>query len=235
MKQKFSLQFTWLQWVVHFLSWVPLVILVWDYFNNNLGFYPAQQVTFRTGKLALIFLVLSLSCTPFYTLSGYGPLVKIRRPLGLYAFMYASLHVWSFVGLDYGYNWPELLGYLIEKRYILAGLAAFILLIPLAFTSYQWWMNKLGKNWKRLHRLVYPAVAFAILHYAWVVKGNVFTLSGDILQPLLFGLFAGMLLILRVPPIRKRIIQLRRKYLKKQRTIIIPARKDDKKTGEASG
>jgi methionine sulfoxide reductase heme-binding subunit len=207
---------------MHILSWIPLLVLLWDYFGDNLGYYPAQQVTFRTGKLALIFLMLSLACTPLYTLSKYSPVIKLRRPLGLYAFLYASIHLLSFSGLDYQFNWAELLPYILEKRYIFVGLITFILLFLLAITSFKWWMIRLGKNWKRLHRLVYIAAPLAILHFALVVKGNLINLSGDIIQPLLFSILAAVLLILRIPPVKKAMIAQRNRYLPNRKIVINP-------------
>lgn len=215
-----NFQFTKLQAAAHLLSWVPLAVLVFNYFTDNLGFYPAQEVTARTGKLAIIFLMLSFSCTPLYTLTGYAPVIKLRRPLGLYAFMYALFHVISFTGLDYSFNWPELIRYAVEKRYIIAGLASFTILLLLAITSSKKWMARLGKNWKRLHNLVYIAAPLAVLHFAWVVKGNLFTLSGDIIQPFLFAVLTLFLLALRVPAIKKRIINAR-KARKPVRKIVI--------------
>jgi len=215
-----NFKFTRLQLTAHILAWVPLLVLFWDYFGDNLGFYPAQEVTARTGKLALIFLMLSLSCTPLYTLTKYSPVIKLRRPLGLYAFLYTSIHLLSFAGLDYQFNWVELLPYLLEKRYIFVGMVTFILLFLLAVTSFKWWMVKLGKNWKRLHRLVYIAAPLAILHFAWVVKGNLFGLSGDIIQPLLFSLLAALLLIMRIPPVKKAIIAQRNRYLPSKKIVI---------------
>jgi len=217
-KRKYK--FTKLQLFVHLLSWIPLVVLLWDYFGDNLGFYPAQEVTARTGKLALIFLMLSLSITPLYTLSKYSRLIRLRRPLGLYAFLYASIHLLSFSGLDYQFNWAELLPYVLEKRYIFVGLVAFTLLLLLAITAFKWWMIRLGKNWKRLHRLVYIAAPLAILHFSWVVKGDLFKLTGDIVQPLLFALLAALLLIMRIPPVKKRIIALRNRFYPGRKIVI---------------
>ena len=225
-----NFKFTKLQLAMHILAWIPLLVLLWDYFGDNLGYYPAQQVTFRTGKLALIFLMLSLACTPLYTLSKYSPVNKLRRPLGLYAFFYASIHLLSFSGLDYQFNWAELLPYILEKRYIFVGLITFILLFLLAITSFKWWMIRLGKNWKRLHRLVYIAAPLAILHFAMVVKGNLFGLSGDIIQPLLFSILAAVLLIMRIPQVKKAIIAQRNRYLP-GRKIVISTNSRNRKTG----
>jgi methionine sulfoxide reductase heme-binding subunit len=133
----------------------------------------------------------------------------VRRPLGLYAFLYAAIHLFIFVGVDYGFNFDFLLADIAQKRFIFVGLAAFILLIPLAFTSYRYWQKRLGKNWKRLHRLVYVAALLVVIHVAWAVKGDLFTLQGDIWKPLLAGIVLALLLISRIPGVRRRISGLR--------------------------
>lgn len=195
-------RFTRLQVLVHIGGIFPLAWLIFDGLNNNLTVNPIQALTQRTGKTALIFLVLSLSCTPLNTLFGFRDVLKVRRPLGLYAFMYASIHFFIFVGLDYLFD-PRLLREAIfEKPYALVGFAAFLILLPLAITSFKSWMKRLGKNWKKLHRLVYLAAVLVVVHYFWVTKGGFFSLSGNILQPLIFGGIVGVLLILRIPVVR---------------------------------
>jgi sulfoxide reductase heme-binding subunit YedZ len=122
--------------------------------------------------------------------------MRLRRPLGVYAFGYAALHFLTFIGLDYGFNLASLREGLIEKPFALVGLAAGTLLLPLALTSTRGWMRRLGRNWKRLHWLVYIAAPLAIVHYVWQVKA-------DYRQPLLYGLVVAMLLLLRVPAVRR--------------------------------
>ncbi|MBI3942506.1 MAG: sulfoxide reductase heme-binding subunit YedZ [Chloroflexi bacterium] len=184
-----------LQILVHVTSLVPLALLIWDAFHNNLTANPIQDITFRTGTPALVLLVLSLACTPLNTLFRFREALRVRRALGLYAFMYVILHFFTFVGLDYGFD-PDLLKEAIfEKRYALVGFSAFLLLLPLAITSTKGWMKRLGKNWKQLHRLVYLAAPLAVIHYIWLVKT-------DIRTPLAFGAAVLLLLTLRLPRIR---------------------------------
>ncbi len=198
----------WLQVIVHIGAWVPLAVLVFDFLTDNLTVNPIQAATQRTGNIAIILLVLSLACTPANLIFRFSPVLKVRRALGLYGYLYAALHFLIFVGLDYGFNLRLVLQSIAEKRFIVVGFVALLLLTILAVTSFRWWMVRLGKNWKRLHRLTYLANLLVVLHFAWAVKGNIFQLQGDILRPLLAGIAVAGLLILRIPAIRQRINRL---------------------------
>ena len=189
-------RFTFLQWAVHIGAWIPLAVIVYDYFQGRLTANPIQDITYRTGKTALLLLVLSLAVTPANTLFGYRPVIKLRRALGLYAFMYITLHFLVFVGLDYGFDLDLLRGALFEKRYALVGLASGLILLPLAITSTKGWMARMGRDWKRLHNLVYLAGVLAVVHYIWSVKL-------DIRTPLDYGVAVILLLIARMPVVRK--------------------------------
>jgi methionine sulfoxide reductase heme-binding subunit len=193
----------WLRLVTHLGAWIPLAWLLWAVSTGNLTVNPIQAATQYSGKDALIFLVLSLAVTPFHTLTGYRPVLKVRRALGLYAFLYAIIHVFIFTVIDYGLDWNLLQGAIFEKTYILVGLATLIILTALAATSFKWWMKRLGKRWTCLHRLIYLAGLLVILHYAWSLKGNLFSLQGDVTQPLAFGLAIALLLVARIPPLRR--------------------------------
>ncbi|HSV85624.1 MAG TPA: protein-methionine-sulfoxide reductase heme-binding subunit MsrQ [Levilinea sp.] len=203
--------FTPLQIAIHVGALLPLAWLVKDYLAGNLTVNPIQAATQRTGDYALLLLLLSLAVTPLITLTGYSPLQKVRRPLGLYAFLYAAIHLYLFAGVDYGFNLEFLLADLAQKRFIFVGLAALLLLIPLAFTSYRYWQKRLGKTWKLLHRLVYLAATLVVIHVAWAVKGDLFTLQGDIWKPLLASIVLAILFLVRIPGIRRRVVNLRMK------------------------
>jgi len=194
---------SWLQGVIHILGWLPLAWIPFAYFAGRLSVNPIQDIEQRLGHIAVYFLIASLACTPLNTLFGWREPLKRRRALGLYCFIYASLHVLTFTGLDYGFNLKLIGGIVLKKPYAILGVLTFILLLPLAVTSFHWWMKKLGRKWTNLHRLVYLAGVFDILHYAWAKKGNLFYLSGDIQQPLLWGLLLLLLLALRLPPVRR--------------------------------
>ena len=198
--------------LVHLGALFPLAWLVWDYFQGNFSVNPIQDITLRTGKAALVLLVLSLACTPANTLLGWRQAISIRRALGLYAFFYASIHFLIFIGLDYGFDWALMRREIVEKPYVWVGASALSVLLLMALTSTKGWKKRLGKNWKRMHRLVYPAAILVIIHYAWVKKGNILALQGDILQPIAFGALVGFLLLIRTPPVKKLMIGLRDRF-----------------------
>jgi len=192
--------------IVHLCAIFPLAWLIWDFSTDNLTANPIQAATLRTGKAAIVLLVLTLAVTPFYTVFGFKPILTIRRTLGLYTFLYVSIHFLIFTGLDYGFDVTLLKEAIFEKRYALVGFAAALILLPLAITSTRGWMKRLGRKWKQLHRLIYLAGLLAVIHYIWLVKG-------DIRQPLLFGLVVILLLLARVPAIRRRLSGLRRRII----------------------
>lgn len=210
----------WLRFLTHLGSLLPLTLLIWNFFHDQLTANPIQYVTFRTGKAALVLLVLSLACTPVSTVFGSSQVIGLRKSLGLYAFMYATLHFLTFVGLDYQFD-PNLLQEAIfKKRYALVGFAAFLALLPLAVTSTKGWMRRLGKNWKRLHRLVYLAGVLVIIHFVWLVKS-------DIREPLAYGVVVIVLLTLRLKTIRKALVSLRERLANRRRDYATVAFPDD--------
>jgi len=164
----------------------------------------------RSGQAAIVLLLLTLTCTPVSTFFRFPGVIPIRRTLGLYTFFYAAIHLFIYVGLDYQFNWTHLLSSLVEKPFIIAGLTAFIILSILAATSFKYWMKKLGKEWKMLHRLVYLAGFIVILHYAWAKKGNLFTLQGDELLPLIALIIYVGLMAVRLPFFRRIVTTWRR-------------------------
>jgi sulfoxide reductase heme-binding subunit YedZ len=204
-KSRFSnlnFQFSLLQILVHISCWVPFIVLIWDFIHNQLTVNPIQEATFRTGKTALILLVLALACTPANIVLGLKQALPLRRPLGLYAFFYVCIHLLIFAAVDYGLDWGLIKEAIAEKRYVLVGFTAFLLLVPLAITSTRGWQRRLGKRWKSLHRLVYLAVPLVVIHFLWLVKA-------DISEPLLFGAIVATLLLLRTPRVRRTLVNLR--------------------------
>jgi sulfoxide reductase heme-binding subunit YedZ len=193
----------WLQIGVHGLGGLPLARILFDALTGGLSVNPIQDITQRLGRAALYLLIACLAVTPLNTLLGWRALIRHRRALGLYAFLYAALHFTMFAAVDYGLDLQEISRQTVEKPYILMGITAGSILLALAITSFKWWMRQMGKGWQSLHRLVYLAGIVVIIHYAWAKKGNLFTLSGDILAPLLWGLLLVILLVLRLPAIRK--------------------------------
>ena len=196
-------RYTPLQIIMHIYawSWSALAHLLFDYFAGNLSVNPIQDLEQRTGRAAITLLVLSLMCTPLNTLFGWKELLKRRRALGLYTFMYATVHVLIFLDLDYGLSWSLIIQSIVEKPYIIFGTITFLLLTPLAITSFDIWKKRLRKNWKRLHQTVYMIAPLAVLHFALSKKGDIFQLQGDVVRPLIYGLIVLILLILRIPRI----------------------------------
>ncbi len=197
-----------LQIAVHVGAFVPLLLIVWNFWQGNMALLinPFQDVTFRTGKAALILLLLSLACTPLNIVFGWRQVLPLRKPLGLYAFMYGALHFLIFI-VDNGYigSSVDLMAVYeatFEKRFALVGFAALMILLPLAITSNQWSMRQLKKNWKRLHQLVYAAGILVIIHFIWLVKS-------DIREPLVYGAILALLLVVRIPLVRRFFVDLR--------------------------
>jgi sulfoxide reductase heme-binding subunit YedZ len=195
----------WLRVLTHVGALLPLARLIWNFYFDQLTANTIQYITFRTGKAALVLLVLALACTPISNLSGWRGVVGLRRALGLYSFMYASLHFLTFVGLDYQFDPSLLKEAIFKKRYALVGFATFLSLFPLALTSTKGWMRRLGKNWKRLHRLIYLAGILAVIHFVWLVKS-------DIREPLAYGAVILLLLVLRLKRVRSVLVTIRGRF-----------------------
>ena len=183
--------------VVFLLCLIPFMLLVFNALTHNLTANPIKEITHFTGEWALNFLLLTLAITPIRKLTGLNALIAYRRMLGLYAFFYACLHFATYLVLDQFFDWREILLDVAKRPYITVGFAAFILLIPLAVTSTNKMVQRLGANWRKLHRLVYPIAVFAVLHYLWLVKA-------DILPPLLYAAILALLLMLRSSKIKIR-------------------------------
>ena len=215
-----TLKTAWLRITVHVGALIPLAVLIWDYFNDQLTVDPIRAIILRTGKTALILLILSLACTPINTLLGFKQVLKVRRALGLYAFLYAAIHFLVFVGLDYGFD-PDLLKQaLVDRRYALVGFAAFLILLPLAITSTKGWMKRLGQLWKKLHQWVYLAALLVIVHFVWLVKA-------DIREPLAYGAIVVLLLIFRISRVRQVVSRIRNRS--RNRPMGLPVAKNVKR------
>lgn len=214
-----------LKLLIHGAVWFLLGWLVWDWWAGNLSVNPIQEVTQRTGKYALVLLVLSLAATPVNTFFGFRPALQVRRLLGLYAFLFAALHFMIFIGWDYGFDWGLIAAAIVEKRFVVAGLSAFVILLALAATSFKSSQKRLGKNWKRLHRLAYLAGILVVVHYTWATKGDLLRLQGDILQPLVFGGIVLLLLLARLPAVRRAASNLRTR--RATRSASVPLRSEN--------
>jgi methionine sulfoxide reductase heme-binding subunit len=171
---------------------VPLGLLLWHGFRNDLGPDPIATVTHATGFATLRLLVLTLAVTPVRRLSAYlSPLIQFRRMLGLFAFFYGCLHLLTYIWLFAGFSLHTIVDDIAKRRYVLAGFSSWLLLLPLALTSTAWSIRKLGgKRWRALHQLVYLAAIGGVTHYWWIVKPGVRT-------PITITLVLAALLIAR--------------------------------------
>jgi sulfoxide reductase heme-binding subunit YedZ len=206
-----SHRYTPTQITIHLFGWMPLIFTLIQVLTGGMTVNPIQAVEQRFGRVALYFLVASLACTPIVTLTGWREPLKRRRALGLYTFLYAALHFTVFFAIDYGLDVKQVAQLTTEKPFILLGLTAGIILLALAVTSFKWWMRQMGKGWQSLHRTVYLAGLIVVVHYAMAKKANIATLRGDIVQPLLIGAILLILMLLRIPTIRRWAAEIRQR------------------------
>jgi methionine sulfoxide reductase heme-binding subunit len=221
-----KLPFTPLQIAMHLYAWSAIILLIFDFATGNLSPNPIQDLERRTGRHAITLLVLSLLCTPLNTLFKWSEPLKRRRALGLYAFMYAVIHVIIFADLDFGLAWSSLIQEVVTKPRLVVGTIAFVLLIPLAITSFDIWKKRLKKNWKRLHQAVYFIAPLVVLHYLWSKKGDALSLQGEVLKPLTYGLIVAIFLTVRIPPVRKALSSFSTRML-----ALLPKRNQQPKAG----
>jgi sulfoxide reductase heme-binding subunit YedZ len=176
---------------VFFLSLIPFLIIVYKIYFNQLGPEPVKEITHHTGEWALIFICLTLAMSPLKKLTNLSIWIKFRRMLGLFVFFYATVHLLTYVVIDYRLNWSPIFDDVLKKKYIFIGFAAWLLLIPLTATSSQKMIKLLKHNWKKLHRLIYVIAIFGALHYIWLSKTIFF-------KPLVFALTIIILLLFRL-------------------------------------
>ena len=159
---------------VWLLGLTPAVWLLWRAVTDRLGANPIEEILHRLGASALIFLLVTLGITPLRRVTGWNSVIQTRRPLGLFAFFYLTMHLLTYAVLDQTLDFEFILEDIIERRYIMVGFTAWLLLVPLAVTSTKGWIRRLGKRWRKLHRLVYVATSLGILHFYWQVKADTF-------------------------------------------------------------
>lgn len=173
----------------------PLAWLLYAASANQLGPDPGKAVTDNFGLWALRFLLITLLMRPLRELTGKPVFIRVRRLLGLFAWFYASLHLFSATFYVIGWSWQELLKAFDERTYITLGMLAWLMMVPLGLTSNRWAQRRLGRRWRRLHQLIYPLAILACLHFIWLVRS-------DYWQP---ALYAGLLLVLllwRLPRVK---------------------------------
>ena len=177
--------------IIFILSTIPFLFITYKIFFNKLGPEPVKEITHFTGEWTLIFICLTLSMSPLKKLTNLNYWVKIRRMLGLFVFFYASLHLLTYVGIDYRFSLQPIFDDVVKKKYIFVGFAAWVLLIPLTITSSQKMVLLLKQNWKKLHRLIYVIAILGSLHFIWLSKTIYF-------KPLIYFVLITFLLILRL-------------------------------------
>jgi methionine sulfoxide reductase heme-binding subunit len=171
---------------------IPLLRLAWKALHGGLGANPIEVITHSTGDWTLIFVLATLSVTPLRRLTRQYWLIGIRRMVGLFAFFYGTLHFLTYIWLDKFFDIHEMLKDIVKRPFITVGFSAFVLMIPLAATSTAWSIRRLGgKNWQRLHRLIYLTGILGVVHYIWLVKA-------DKRKPYEYGAVLTVLLLYRV-------------------------------------
>lgn len=171
---------------------VPAGLLAWGAASGTLGANPVEAITHGTGDWTLRLLLLTLTITPVRALTGWNPLIRFRRMLGLFAFFYACLHLLTYLWLDKFFQWEDILHDIPRRPFITVGFLAFVVLVPLAATSTAGMIRRLGgRPWRMLHRLVYLAAVAAVVHYWWLVKA-------DVSRPRLYAVGLAVLLGWRV-------------------------------------
>jgi len=199
----------WLRIAVHIGAWATLGVLIAINFFNPNSVNPILTFEHQTGKAALIFVILSLAGTPAGFIFEWKDFSKRKKAFGVYGFMLAAVHFLVFLWLDYGFQFKFIMQVVKNTVYIWFGLAAFIILLALAVTSFKKIKRLMKKNWKPLHRLVYVIAPLVVIHFLLIVKANIFTLKGATREPLIYGGIVLLLLLVRIPPIKHALISLR--------------------------
>jgi sulfoxide reductase heme-binding subunit YedZ len=177
---------------------LPFAFLLHGALVGDLGANPLDRVTDVTGEWGLHFVLLTLAVTPLRRITGWTAMQRFRRMLGLFAFFYVSLHLLTWVWLDQGLVWANIVADIAKRPFVTVGFLAWLLLLPLALTSTRGMMRRLGRRWQQLHRLVYLIAMLGVLHYLWLVKA-------DLLEPVLYAVALGCLLALRWPPLIRQL------------------------------
>jgi sulfoxide reductase heme-binding subunit YedZ len=183
---------------VFLASLLPLCNLGVDAIHSKLTANPIAEMMNRFGFWTLSFLVLSLGATPMKIVFGWTFQMRVRRMIGLFAFFYASLHFATYVALDQGFDLSDIAQDIVKRKFITIGFLAFVLLVPLAITSTDRAVKRLGfRRWKRLHRLAYAAAVLGVIHFVWRVKA-------DLLQPAIFAAVLAVLFVVRIAAARRK-------------------------------
>ncbi len=182
--------------LAHLLCLVPLAVLLWAALYDSLGANPVERLTHETGQWTLRFLLLTLSMTPLRQWTGLAAWIRFRRLLGLYTFFYLACHFMIWFIADHSLDVIAMGEDIIKRPYITLGFSALLLMLPLAITSNQAMIRRLGKKWKSLHQLVYLILSLGVLHFIWLVKA-------DYLEPTIYAIIAVVLLLHRAGPMKR--------------------------------
>jgi sulfoxide reductase heme-binding subunit YedZ len=177
--------------IIFLAALLPLVQLGFDGLRGELGANPIEKITHQTGSWTLILLLVTLSITPLRRITSVNWIIQYRRMIGLFAFFYGSLHLMTYLWLDQFFDLHSIIKDVYKRPFITAGFTAFMLMVPLAITSTQGWIRRLGKRWQTLHRLIYFSGAAGVIHFIWLVKK-------DLQQPLSYAAILAVLLGIRV-------------------------------------
>ena len=191
-------QLLWAKWMVFALSLLPLLRLIALGVQDRLTANPIEFITRATGDWTLYFLCLTLTVTPLRRFTGINELIRFRRMLGLFTFFYASLHFLTFIWFDHFFDLAEMMRDILKRPFIAMGFLAFVLLVPLALTSNDLMLRKLGRRWSVLHRLIYLIAVLALLHFWWMRAGK-----NNFAEPLVMGAVIAVLLALRLIWLRR--------------------------------
>ena len=182
--------------VVHLLCLLPFGGLLWAAFNDGLGANPVEKLTFETGDWTLRFLLITLAMSPLRQWTGQASMIRFRRMLGLYTFFYGCCHFSIWFIADHSLELGGMIEDIVKRPYITLGFSALVSMLPLAITSNQAMIRRLGKKWKTLHQLVYLTVLLGVLHFMWLVKA-------DYLEPTIYAIIAIVLLLHRLGPMKR--------------------------------
>lgn len=179
--------------IIFIVCLLPVIFLFRDFYLDELGANPFEVLTRSTGEWALRFLLITLAMTPLRVLTGAGWPLRFRRLFGLYAFFYVCVHLLTYLWLDHFFDWEEIWSDIVKRPYITIGMLAFTLLTPLAFTSTKKMMKRLGRRWKKLHKLIYLIAPLGVLHFLLLVKA-------DLREPIIYALILLGLFLVRFRP-----------------------------------
>jgi methionine sulfoxide reductase heme-binding subunit len=193
-------QRSWHRILIHGIAWLPIVWLLIQYISEALPLNVNRYIITRSGAIGFALVIAAFACSPINTLTGWARVIQLRRPLGVYGFLYLAGHLLAYAWLENAFEWEIIWRDILERRAMSVGLVALLMLAPLALTSTNGWQRRLGRRWKQLHRLVFLAVPLGVVHYFWLERD-------DITLPVMYTLIIAGLFILRLRPVRQQLLR----------------------------